>query len=132
MKTQETGLPIYVISIFSAAITLVLFVGYGHAVRSNSAPQYTLLMFFAIALFSLTMTIQAVIVRWGSRANDILQSLQKVESLISISIIHAKQNQCDGCQKVFKPTELTILNIGKIVCSKCKETIEAQYGHRDM
>lgn len=122
MKSQ--GLALYLVTIFLAAIAVVLFVGYQQAVASNSPEQNALLICFMIAAFSLTMTIQAAIIRWGSRANDVVAGLEKLESLMSVMIAGSGYNRCDACRQVVEPTELTVISIGKTVCENCREKLE--------
>jgi len=119
---KSQGLVLYLGTIFLAAVAVIMFVA---ARRSaTDAEQNFFLICFAIALFSLTMTIQAAIIRWGSRANDITEGLQRLESLLSVMIAGAGYNRCDSCGHVVDPTELSVLNIGKKVCENCKTKLE--------
>jgi len=116
MKSQ--GLALYLGIIFLAAIAVIMFMGTRQA--TTSSEQNFFLICTAVALFLLNIIILAAIIRWGSRANDIVDGLQRLESLLSVMIVGYGYNCCDSCKQVIDPTDLTILSIGKKVCKNCK------------
>ncbi|HLB74544.1 MAG TPA: hypothetical protein VJJ98_11030 [Sedimentisphaerales bacterium] len=73
--------------------------------------------------FALTIAIIAAIIRWGSRANDIVEQLGRVESALHLMIVSSQQNRCDACKQIVPPDEITVTSIGKKICLKCARKI---------
>lgn len=73
--------------------------------------------------FALTIAMIAAIIRWGSRANDIVDQLGRIESALHLMIVSSQQNRCDACKQIVPPDEITVTSIGKKICLKCARKI---------
>jgi len=77
-------------------------------------------------VFITSIIISIAVVRIGSRSDDVITSLAQVELLLSIIIVKSKRNKCDACSKMYAPSDLTVLSIGKVVCGDCAKQIDQQ------
>lgn len=94
-------------------------------------------LFAIILAIAVPLAILLVLCRWIFRIDKIVELLEKIDRNTHPVTIKTNPNPvkkshpppkmpCDACKKLFDPRDLTKLDIGKTVCSKCEKFIRSK------
>jgi hypothetical protein len=119
-RIEEVGtLWLVALSVFFFVIWILLLFAYVQ--NTISFPkQYVVFLIISLAM---SLVIQAAIIRWACRADRVIEHCRLLESYLSLLLAYIHRNKCDMCGKIKHPSQLELLDTGKIICRPCKDNL---------
>ncbi len=122
-RFEETGtLRLFVLGTFFLIASLIFAAAY-KAYLEQGITSLTLCVISIAVTLVIQLIIQAAIIRWACRADRVIEHCKVLELYLSLLLAHIHKNKCDMCGKIKHPTQLELLDTGKIICRPCKEKL---------